>query len=153
MLMSLLVAKKEHSHVETNTSNSNTFFKQDTQHFRNLLTPGSLTLSLFLVGWSRVSRTRRKPSGKGRRRQPNSTVRRLWPKCRQCRRTSSSPTRCCMTTCLTAGYRESLLQLLRGEHSHCRTPCVKMCIERIPIILVWVMFTPPAVPWSRGSCV
>lgn len=67
---------------------------------------------------SRVLRTKRKLSAKGRQRQPNSTGRRLWPRCQRCRRTSLSQTRCCMTTCQRAGYKASLLQLLRGEEDH-----------------------------------
>ena len=68
--------------------------------------------------YSRVLRTKRKLSAKGRQRQPNSTGRRLWPRCQRCRRTSLSQTRCCMTTCQRAGYKASLLQLLRGEEDH-----------------------------------
>jgi len=73
---------------------------------------------VFLTGCccSRVFKTKRKLSAKGRQRQPKSTGRRLWPRCLQCRKTSLSQTRCCTTTCRRVCHRlESLLSLLRGD--------------------------------------
>ncbi len=76
------------------------------------------TYFFHLTYHSRVLRTKRKLSVKGRQRQPNFTDRRSWPRCQQCRKTSSNQTRCCMTTCLRAGCRERVSQLLRGKEDH-----------------------------------
>jgi len=70
----------------------------------------------LICGWSRALRTKRRPSGKGRRRQLSSTGRRSWPRCLQCKRTSLNQTRCCMTTCLRVGHK-NLWHLQSGEQS------------------------------------
>lgn len=68
-----------------------------------------------MIYWSRAHRTKKKPSGRGRRKQLSYIEKESWPRCQQCRRTSSSQTRCCTTTCLKVAPKGNRLQQLRGK--------------------------------------